>query len=425
MAMFGVRSAMIARVGALVGCMTAAIGCDGGAAEEADPAADAGDASEVTPGKGDSAFDPANVATFTGVLPDSATVRGVQVHNLLDELAPDFDRTLRDALGTRLVASGTGYEGPSGGYSRDTSVVWTRDYTPIVVGTPEGKVVVSYLSVNPTRSGYTGSNWIPVTPPSPAHQWYPHPGATGGEWRRTESLPLLHENGNLVATGRWLFASDRLIRLNTAASEGSDAAHLRTAGWKPRSREAVLDLLASATRTPRDRIVVLPSMPGEKTDHIDLVILALAADEVMVPEVREDVLGIITYGHEIELGWRVREYLDDVATTLTDLGVTVHRLPMLPPLYLEADSGAPTGYHGTFFSPANALQAHFAGERARVWLPTFEPVGFPDAYRALASDYVATWVAFFEARDAVVTTLDATALGRAYGLFRCVTAPLF
>ena len=401
----------------------AALACDEGAAQRSDSGAEV--AGEVTPGKGDSGFDPADVATFVGVLPDFAVVRGVQVHNLLDELAPDFRRALRDAFGARLIESGTGYTGPSGGYSRDTSVVWTRDYAPIVVGTPEGKVVVSYLSVNPTRSGYTGSGWIPVTPPSAAHQWYATPGATGGEWRKTEALPLLHDNGNLVATGRWVIVSDRLLRLNTAASEGSDAPHLRTAGWKPRTSDAVLELLAGATRTPLERIVVLPAMPGEKTDHIDLVVMALAADEVMVPEIREDMLAIITYGHEIELGRTVRDYLDDIAANLSERGLTVHRLPMLPPVYLEADADEEAGYNAVVFSPTNALLANIAGERGRVWLPTFDPVGFPESYRSIAADYVASWVAFFEARDLEVMSLDATALGRAYGLFRCVTAPLF
>ncbi len=394
----------------------------GGACDEA-PVVEA-DATEVVPGKGDDPSDPNDRATFVGVLPDFAPVQGVHVHRLLRDLAPAFERSLRETLGAHLVESTTGYGGPSAGFSRDTSLVWTRDFFPLVVGTPEGEVVVTYLSVNPTRSGFSGSSWVPVTPPSPDHQFYKTPGEVGGEFRKTEQVPLLLEGGNLVSTGRWIITTDKLVRDNEAHSEGSDGAHLRAAGWQLRSRDEVLDLLAGATRTPRERIIVIEAMPGEKTDHADLAVMALGPDEVMVPEVRDDILDIITYGHEIELGWRTREHLDALADTLEARGLTVRRLPMLAPVFLADDEREPTGYNAVFYSPTNALQVHL-GDMAHVWLPTFDPAGFPVEYIALAASYVDAWRGFFEARDMTVTTIDATELGRAYGLFHCVTAPAF
>lgn len=382
------------------------------------------DATEVVPGKGDDPSDPNDRTTFVGVLPDFATVQGVHVHRLLRDLAPAFERSLRETLGARVAESTTGYGGPSVGFSRDTSLVWTRDFYPLLVGTPEGDVAVTYLSVNPTRSDFSGSSWVPVTPPSPDHEFYRTPGDSGGVFRKTESMPLLIEGGNLVSTGRWLIATDKLVRDNEAHSEGSDGAHLRSAGWKLRNRDEVLDVLASATRTPRDRIIIIDPMPGEKTDHADLAVMALGPDEVMVPEVRDDILDVITFGHEIELGWRTREYLDELAATLESRGLTVRRLPMLAPVFLVEDTREPTGYNAVFYSPTNALQVHLA-DASHVWLPTFDPAGFPAEYIALAEGYVAEWRGFFEARDMTVTTIDATALGRAYGLFHCVTAPAF
>ena len=166
-------------------------------------------------------------------------------------------------------------------------------------------------------------------------------------------------------------------------------------------------------------------MPGEKTDHADLVVMALGPTELMVPELRTDILDIITYGHEIELGWVVKDYLDEVADQLTERGLTVHRLPMLPPVFLEADTREPTGWNAVFYSPANALALDRGDDARHLWLPAFTPTGFPDDYRAVADAYLAEQVAFFTSRDFEVHVVDATRLGRAYGLFRCVTSPAF
>ncbi len=172
-------------------------------------------------------------------------------------------------------------------------------------------------------------------------------------------------------------------------------------------------MLASATRTPRDRIIIIDPMPGEKTDHADLAVMALGPDGVMVPGVRDDILDVIAVpGHEIELGWRTREYLDGLAATLESRGLTVRRLPMLAPVFLIEDAREPTGYNAVFYSPTNALQVHLA-DASHVWLPTFDPAGFPAEYIALAEGYVAEWRGFFEARDMTVLTSSASPLGRA------------
>ncbi|MBL8786263.1 MAG: hypothetical protein JNJ59_15290 [Deltaproteobacteria bacterium] len=405
----------MSRLTLLLACMV--LGCDPAADLESDAA---------LPGKADDPERPIDVAApdFVGVLPDFAPASGVKVHVLLDALAPDLDDALTDALGAGVRRVTSGYQGPSG-YTRAESMVWTRDYLPTIVRTATEDVVVASLSVNVARSGYTGSAWIPVAPPSPAHQWYRDGSGTGGRWLRTEVMPLLHEGGNVVATGRWLIVTDRLVRLNTEPSEGSDAAHLRRAGWHLRTADEVLDLFARSMRIDRDHLLVIPPMPGEKTDHADLVVMALGPDEVLVPELRDDILGIITYDHEIALAQRVRAYLDTLAATLTEAGLEVHRLPMLPAVYLEADPSEPTGWNGVFYSPTNALQLQRPGEARQVWLPRFEPTGFPEAYRQVADTYIAEWEAFFEDRDVVTHVVEATELGRAYGLFRCVSVPDF
>lgn len=379
---------------------------------------------QTNPGKADDPSSDPRSDDFTGVVPDFAPSRGVVIHRLLVDLAPDFRRSLLEALGhDRVVELTTGFGGPSAGWSRATSLVWTRDFMPHTIEVGGVTQVLAYLSPDPARSGFTNEAYVPVAPPGEDMKFY-RDASGAGEWRKTETMPLLSEGGNVVATGRWLIVTDRLVRDNEAPQSPVTAA-MRAAGFKARTLDQTLDLFSRYTRTARDRIVVLPPMPGEKTDHADLVVMALGPNEVMVPELGDDILEVITYGHEIELAWRVRAYLDEVAGLLEGRGLQVSRLPMLAPVYLLEDGREVTGWNAVVYSPANALQVHFAGEAPRVWLPTFSAPGFPERYVALAHAYEDLWTDFFEGRGFVVHAVDATALGHAYGLFHCVTAPLF
>lgn len=401
---------------------TLVMACDPSTSSESpEPTRDAPTTRPAT--KGD---DP-NAESAPALRPDFDTAIGVSYHVLLRDLAPAFVRSLDEHLGTASHRMVFGHQGPSLGYSGHENLVWARDYRPLRLGRGDAEVVVAYLSINPTRSGYTGASWVPGQGPTPEHRFYRSGSGTDGRWLHTETMPLLFEGGNLVTTGRFVITTDRLIQQNTHHTDdtqSSAAKHLREAGWHPRSEAEVLDLFSKHLRIPKDRLIIIPSMPGEKTDHADLAVMALGPDEVMVPELRDDILGIITYGHEIELGWAVRHYLDELADLLSKRGLKVHRLPMLPPVYLERDPNEPTGWNAAIYSPTNALQLVTADQRL-IWLPTFAAEGFPEDYRALADAYLEEQARFFENRGFDVLTVDATRLGRAYGLFRCVTSPDF
>ena len=100
------------------------------------------------------------------------------------------------------------------------------------------------------------------------------------------------------------------------------------------------------------------------------------------------------------------------------LGLTVHRLPMLAPVNVFHEHGR---WMGTFYSPANSLVVR-AGDERLAFVPTFDPVDFPEHYWERNLRYEHQWRDFFKARGYDPILVDATRLGRANGLFRCLTA---
>lgn len=94
---------------------------------------------------------------------------------------------------------------------------------------------------------------------------------------------------------------------------------------------------------------------------------------------------------------------------------------MLAPVNLApAQSG---GWHGVFYSPANGILTNVP-EGRRVHLPAFAAPGFPHAYRQLEEGYRAEWATCFREAGWEPDFADATELGNAHGLFRCLTEPI-
>jgi hypothetical protein len=232
----------------------------------------------------------------------------------------------------------------------------------------------------------------------------------------TRQVPLIHEHGNLVSTGDWVVVTDKLADDN--AEPYQQHGHLASAGYRPRAREDVHRMLAEALRMDPGRVVSLPRMPGERTGHVDTYVLALGPNEVMIPEVRTHQLDGLGYGHERELGYQVRDFLNAQAVRLQALGLIVHRLPMLAPVNLVHEGG---GWKANFYTPANSLVIRAAGKRV-VFVPTFRADGYPDHYRATNAEYQGEWASFFRERGYEPVAVDATRLGQANGLLRCLTA---
>jgi hypothetical protein len=360
-----------------------------------------------------------------GPVADFAEADFIATHFELEEVTHELPKALSAILGPRHVveryAPHEVAETPAGvGGEVDTTLLWMRDYQPLFVRRADGSLkVLRYLSPNPNRTRYEPLGLDPPPVGAGRRLFYPEPGQPNrGRWLFTETLPLVHENGNLVSTGRYVFVTQRIFEDNGRPPE---APHLAQFGYKARTPMEVLDTLARALERPTSDIIVLPTMPGEATGHVDLFLMALGPKAVLVPEVRDEAIDLLTDEEEKALALDVRNFLDEQSAYLTRLGLTVRRLPMLPPLLMPSVDQDADQRDAVLYSPANGLLVRLPG-RAVALLPTFDAPDRPDAYRELNRRYQQTWAAFFRDRGWTPRLVDATLLGRYLGLFRCVTA---
>ncbi|MBW2527263.1 MAG: hypothetical protein JRI23_23985 [Deltaproteobacteria bacterium] len=357
-----------------------------------------------------------------GPIPDFAPMAGIVTHT---ELA-DFEPAAADLL-TRLLgphhyvepapdaAERTASGGPTGPIS-DDRFVWIRDYHPLWVRSRDGSLkLVRYLADTARRSTYLPPP-VRAARPSASSRWKE---ASELEPVPSEILPLLHANGNLVTNGRLIFVTDLLLEENGGSQQSS---YLLAAGFRPRTSAEVLQLLADAVERPVEDVVVLPRMPGEQTGHVDLFLLPLDEQTVVVPELRAEALtnDLMTDGAEA-LSFDIQAFLDHVTSILRDLGLTVARLPMLPPIAIHSDDGL--GPDVVIVSPANALLVPVRGMRV-VLLPRFELQSFPPEFRRADEQYRREWSELFRTHRWLPVTVEATHLALNQGLLRCASHPI-
>ena len=337
---------------------------------------------------------------------DYEATDSVQIHALASELAPDFMSTIYQKMGSKVQKSSAGFQGPRSGYS-DQNLVWLRDFSPLFVQTEENIEARKFLSENPVRQNYTGGTSVPVAPPTQEHEFL---GPRGKEaFIRVEVTPLLVDGGDLVPVGETLIVGERVFQRNSV--ERTEP-HLVEAGYQKREREAVTELLHKSTGA--DQIVSIPWWPGDKTGHADMPVQSLSDGEVMVPDIPKRALDVLGYHHEKEHGQKVQTYLNSVANTLEEAGLEVHRLPMMAPVELTE---GPHGWDAKSYTPANAYRGD-----TFICLPSFQDEAYPVEYQKTKSSFEDQWKHFYEERGLEVEILDATELGRANGLFHCLTS---
>ncbi|MEZ4474875.1 MAG: hypothetical protein R3F60_29620 [bacterium] len=318
-----------------------------------------------------------SAAARPGPVPDYAPLALIRTHVQAMDLSPEFVERLSSIAGRRHTVIG----------DEDTlgTMVWLRDYQPIYVRDAQSHLhALRVKSLLPERNGLKFAG----DPPA-------------------EDLPLVHENGNLVVAGRYIFVSDRLFEDNDVEAPESQG-----------ERRPLLRDLARALNRPEADIVLMPQLPGEGTGHVDLYLLPVADDLVLVPSIAEEALVDLTEGEWI-LGRVAADFLDEQARFLTRLGLTVRRLPMLPPRLMPAvDRSAEDA---VFFSPANSLLVNVAGRRT-VLIPDIDASALRSGHRRLYQQYRKQWARTFQGVGWKPVFADATELSRYLGFFRCLSA---
>jgi hypothetical protein len=344
----------------------------------------------------------------------------VLAHARLAEVAPAVDHALRRALGPHYVVDRADPCGADPGvacdrWPRDGMMLWLRDIAPVVVSAPDGRfTLLNYLSPNPNRSRY----------PALAAQKTSHPLRELVELGRARlaSLPVLHEAGNFVTNGRLVFTTELLLERNRTPNRTFDAAGT---GFVPRTSDVLLRLVGDALHRRPDEIVVLPSMPGDQSHHVDMYLMALDADTLLVPQIRAEAVRAANAGAERTLALQAAAFLDGIAASLQGRGLMVERLPMVGPAFIpgRAPGGGP---QSVYDSPTNGLL--LVTDRTRqVLLPSvaahrFGPHG--PAFERLLKGYEREWVNFFRRRGYEPQLVDTGGLFERSGLIRCATAVL-
>jgi hypothetical protein len=358
-------------------------------------------------------------------VPAFAPVLGVAVNFLL-RAAEDNDGDLwkpfhRAAQG-RVAISSAGYVGPN--QDPDKRMIWIRDYYPTFVRKGGELRTVKFLSVDPKRQLFDGSASSCLTT-ADGRRKFDTPGVAvgdNGRWLAVDHVPLIHEDGNLVSTGDFAFLTDKIFSDN---AEVRNERHLIEAGYRPRSPEEVTDELVQALAIERDRIIILPQMPGERTGHVDLYVLPLGPSRVMIPEIRQEAIDILGYAHERELGSQVKDFLDEQTRVLEKRGIRVERLPTMAPTDLSPYGRPGETWGAQFHTPANSLPLnHLDGERNIVLTRYDPPEVFPERYRELNARYQEKWRELFEGEGINVTMVTQTGLLRS-GYIACLTHPIF
>ncbi|MCK6574537.1 hypothetical protein L6V77_25945 [Myxococcota bacterium] len=361
---------------------------------------------------------PGAARAAAGPMPDFAPIGSVVAHARLAELAPAVDHALRRALGPHYVVDRTDPCGREPGvacdrWPSDGMMLWVRDYAPVVVEEADGRYsLLTYLSPNPNRSLY----------PTQAARRASHPIRELVDLGRARlaPLPILHENGNFVTDGRRVYTTDLLLERNRTPNRGFDPTGT---GFAPRTSDTLLRLVGDALHRRPDEIVVLPSMPGDQSRHVDMYLMALDADTLLVPHIRAEAVRLAAEGAERTLALRAAAFLDGIAATLQGRGQLVERLPMVGPAFIpgRAPGGGP---QPVYDSPTNALL--LATERSRqVLLPAVAAHRFgprSPAFERLLRSYERDWVAFFKRRGYEAQLVDTGGLFERSGLIRCATA---
>ncbi len=274
--------------------------------------------------------------------------------------------------------------------------LWIRDRFPFQVTSAQGlPVVISYLSLfNTYGTAYDGGSSF-YEPSIAGPQSIP--GARGYrvgdkmKWMEVRSLPILMTGGSVVSSGGYLFIGEKVLtdnRLDYAplreklkvsglrppqVSSFTDA--FLKAGYHARNADETLDEIARVTGIPRDRIVVMPWMPGSRSGSLDSYLATLDDGNLAIPYVPQELIDQLTLPHERDFALRLNTWLDERSRQIQE-STSAHpdqahvvRLPMLPPRQLSQSQLSALGWDATFPSTVDwAVDGH------RIFVPAFSDI---------------------------------------------------
>jgi hypothetical protein len=276
----------------------------------------------------------------------------------MHQLAKDFNINPY-VLGVGSTSNGyggRGYENPN--------IVFVRDYFPL-----QAKVIrdgqlkslfIKYPSLLNSGHAYQiGARSNPSHPPAPNMERLNY--ESGKEriefWAETKTLPLIMEGGNILKTSRNIFIGRKII-VDNGKSEGDLVQDLsnglpgfqkmandilnnsKKLGWKTRNEQEVKEEVAKAFEIDPTQVIVLESMPLEKTNHIDLFLGVLDNATLAVPTIPEAAMKMTQNGQPEAAN--LNKWLDLQASQLEALGYKVVRVPMLAPTQITSTSNGPT-----------------------------------------------------------------------------------
>lgn len=366
-----------------------------------------------------------------GPIPDYAPLSKVYAHQQLAGLAPEASMALvdhlKDMLETEDYDPGEQLEGEE--FTEDTMLLWMRDYHPIYVRKRSGELAaIHYLAHNPNRARYaikqdseqglTAEVFTADTPKESKVMNTFFKQRAKRKFDITEHIPLLHENGNLIIVGPWVFLSERILEDNSQLESDE---HLITGGYLPRGKSGVIKMISEALEVPTSRVIILPNLPHEATGHVDLYLMAINDHQVLIPKIVLPMELLSANPVERGIAEDVQEFLDDRAEQLAKLGLDVIRLPQLPPLYLPALDEPEGNFDVVFYSPTNGLLIK-TSEEQRILLPHFEATLVRPEFQELSKAYEDFWHEAFILLGWHPIHVETTTLGRYLGLIHCVTA---
>ena len=336
-----------------------------------------------------------------GPIPDYAPIYQIRYHHQLHSLEPQIPKklqelfphlTIEETYDPHIQEEDADFE--------DSMLTWMRDYQPSFVRSKTGKLSsLSYLSHNVNRTQYK------------LHSL---------KIDQRKVISLLHENGNLIVVGPWIFISKRILDENAQAYSDE---HLIRNHFLPRGPKEIISRLAKEFQVSKNRIIVLPSLPHEATGHVDIYLMGLNDHQVVIPKIQDEQKIKALNSREFKIIDEVQAFLDQRAIQISQLGLDVIRLPMIPPLRLPALDEPEGNFDVIFLTPSNGLLIN-QRQSKHVLLPQFslESLRLNSQWTDVNHTYKILWQQVFESLGWTVNFIDSTHLSRYLGLIHCVTS---